>query len=62
MLPGFCRKQNNTLHNSIQEQSPAAPEVSTIDTASTIDKLNNVKTHKEGNNIETIAKNNIFSR
>ena len=44
MLPGFHRKQNNTLHNSIEEQSPATLEASTIDTASTIDNLSNGKT------------------
>ena len=60
MLPGSHRKQNNTLHNSIEEQSPATPEASTIDTTSNIDNLNNGKTHKEGNDIETIAENNGF--
>ena len=61
-LPGFCRKQNNTLHSSkeMEEQSPTIPEASTIDFASTTDNLTNGKTHKEGNGIETIAINNVF--
>ena len=43
MLPGFCRKQNNASHNTkeIEEHTQATPEVSTIDTASTLDNLNN---------------------
>ena len=62
MLPGFCRKQNNTSHNTkeIEEQTQATPEVSTIGTSNTIDNLNNGQTHKEAINIETVAKNNIF--
>ena len=67
MLPGFHIKQNSTTHNpnEIEEQTPATPEASTIDTASTIDNRNNGKTEKEGNNIhlntiETIAENEVF--
>ena len=39
MLPGFCKKQNSTTHNSndIEEQTQATPESSTINTVSTID-------------------------
>ena len=44
MLLGSHRKQNNTLHNSLEEQSPPTPEASTIDTTSTIANLNNGKT------------------
>ena len=53
MLPDFHKKQNSKSHNSneIEEQTPATPEVSTIDTASTIDNRNNGKTEKEGNDI-----------
>ena len=62
MLPGFHRNESNTSHSSkeIEEQTPATPEASTIDTTSTIDNINNGKTCKEGNDIETIAKNNAF--
>ena len=63
MLPGFCRKQNNALCNTkeSEEQAQTTPEALTIDTASTLDNLHNDKTHKEGNNIETVAKK-CFSR
>ena len=67
MLPGFHKKQNSTSHSSkeIEEQTPATPEVSTTDNASTIDNINNDITDKEGNEIhfnmiETIAENEIF--
>ena len=62
MLPGFCRKQNNALHNTkeTEEQTHGTPEASTIGTTSTIDNLNNGKTHKEDINIETIAKRKFF--
>ena len=42
----------------IEEQTSATPKASTVDTTSTIDSINNSKTHKECNNIETIAENN----
>ena len=60
MLPGFSRKQNNASHNTkeVEEQTQATPEASTIDTVSTLDNLNNGKTHKEGNDIETVVKIN----
>ena len=37
MLPGFCRKQNNALHNTkeIEEHTQATPEALTTDTATT---------------------------
>ena len=67
MLPGFCKKQNSTTHNSnkIEEHTAATPDTSTIDTASTIDNRNNGKAEKEGNDIhlntiETIAENEVF--
>ena len=67
MLPGFHKKENSTTHNSneIEEETPATPEASTIDTASTIDNRSNGKAEKEGNDIhlntiETITKNEIF--
>ena len=67
MLPGFCKKQNSTRHisNEIEEQTPATPEASTIDTASTIDNISNGKTEQEGNDIhlitiETITENKVF--
>ena len=62
MLPGFHRKQNNAFNNTkeIEEQTQATPEALIIDTASTSDNLNNCKTHKKGNDIETVAKNNVL--
>ena len=62
IIQGFHRKQSNTSHSSkeIEEQTPATSEASNIDTNSTIDNINNGKTHKEGNDIETIAENNTF--
>ena len=67
MLPGFHKKQNSTTHNSneLEEQTPATPVASTIDTANIIDNRNNDKTEKEGNDIclntiEAITKNKIF--
>ena len=69
ILPGFHKKQNSTSHSSkeIEERTPTPPEASTIDTASTIDNINNGKTDKEGNDIhlnmiETTAKNLSFSQ
>ena len=49
----------------MEEQTPATPEASTIDTASTISNINNGKTEKEGNDIhlntiDTIAKKEVF--
>ena len=44
----------------MEEQTQATPEALTIDTTSTLDNLNNGKTHKEGNNTETVAENNVF--
>ena len=45
MLLGFHKKQNSTTHNSdkIEEHTPATPETSTIDSASTIDNRSNGK-------------------
>ena len=39
MLPGFCRKQNNALHNTKETEAQATPEASSIDTTSTMDNL-----------------------
>ena len=62
MLPGFHRKQNNALHNTkeIEEQAQATPEVSTIDTANTLDNSNSGRTLKAGNDIDNVTENNAF--
>ena len=62
MLPGFCRKQNNTLHNTkeIKEQAQATPEASAIDTTSTTDNLSSGKTLKKDNNIGNVTEKNVF--
>ena len=62
ILPGFHRKQNNTLHNTkeIEEQAQATPEASTIDTVSTLDNSNSSKTLKAGNDIDNVTENNAF--
>ena len=62
MLPCFCKKQNTAsrITKEIEEQTQATPEALTINTASTLDNLNNGKSHKEGNDIEIVTKNNVF--
>ena len=62
MLPGFCRKQNNTSHNTkeSEEQAQATSKALTIDTISTLDKSNSGKTFKAGNNVDNDTENNVF--
>ena len=67
MLPGFCKKENSTTcsSNKIEEQTPATPEASRIDTTWNIDNIDYGKADKEGNDIDlntidTIAENEVF--
>ena len=43
MPPGFCKRQNNVLHNTkdLEDQEQAIPEASTIETISTVDSGKN---------------------
>ena len=62
MLPGFCRNQNNALHNTkeIEEQEQATPEASMIDTIGNSDNSNSGKNFKAGNDIDNVTENNAF--
>ena len=68
MLPGFRKKQNNTIHNQNgDEQVSATPESSTIETVGMVNNNsavnNEVNVENEGNTIhynDTISEDEVF--
>ena len=63
MLPGFCKTQNNALHNTkeIGEQEQTTPEASMIDIISNLHTSNSGKNFQEGNNIDNAFLGNVHN-
>ena len=59
LLPGFCKRQNNVLHNTkdVEDREHATPKASTIDTISTVDRGKN---SEMGNHIDKATEDNAF--
>ena len=62
MLPGFHKKQHSALHNTkeVKDQEQVAPEVSIIDTISSLDNSNSGKTLQAGNNVDNVTESDAF--